>query len=968
MDKTKNWRVSMIFWGVALAIVSIVGLFLASVWLYFTIRRKFAHSKFLVEAFFIGVALLTSIATKFAVQLVVLDGETLEKGFIAVIQAIYGSIGGLTFEGLIEFEGTIVPSLLQCLYYGSSIYAGAMTLFVISAKASYEFYGLMQLLRRDKNRDIYVLTAVTDETVHLAKDIKKHYQQQLEVYKKDKKSVARPNDYMVVFASPNLEPFDGKDELCREIMAHGFVYWSYVKDKSHPKSIAKSLFLNNKNRENYSCRFVVFAFGADNHIPQEEENMDIIFDDIHARLLKDDGMRIEYVLLTKRTINYQAYDYHNRTMLLDFAKVLKSATVTVQLADKTKEQQVVSFVSGDQVDQGLRNFVYASKQEKKALEKSGYKKYWSACEAYLVEQYSKRIILDVWNESETIGKQTVQRLAQMGLQDQLIANNAGLLVWALGFGSTGQSITNDLFVQTSALDDKGLARDFAVEVFDPSARQLGGLFAFEHPCFAHEDSVRGATEKQSLALESLLAHALQNRTISEQHFKDYTVAFHKFFANVVSLAESKHNKAQQSPFDGEMPTPVYRFNNVACTDFDFFTHVDNVTGREVKFTHNRQLCLEILDILNGYIAEMGNDIDPEFGEALGDIRNKLELGMQLDVPDAPNIIVVATGDDYRNVLTANAIIQDVSNEKQCRSDNSGGRYHGCKQYIVVNIWNRHNNALLINGHGVWNESHTVLTSDNLVVIVVGNNDEIYTYGEIVEHSVEENYHCVYSCMSDWLNECYMQRDDVQMMYNWLVTQYKKADVTTEEEKLAVGQFWGDCINVLASVFAKISNRDVSTTAEVATVLANLEKISKKTKFQGLQNLGALKFVGETMRLWFDQHDTQLPQRSYAKISIWEKSSNRSASLFAPMHNAKYMQQTNGEGVLDNAKIFAQLSAWEHQRWVRFHLAHGWTFFECQEETKRELCKQHNCIKPFADLSEWTIFYDSLNVIWAILKQ
>ncbi len=958
----------MIFWGVTLAIVSIVGLFLASVWLYFTIRRKFAHSKFLVEACFIGVALLTSIATKFAVQLVVLDGETLEKGFIAVIQAIYGSIGGLTFEGLMEFEGTIVPSLLQCLYYGSSIYAGAMTLFVISAKASYEFYGLMQLLRRDKNRDIFVLTAVTDETVHLAKDIKKHYQQQWDAYKKDKKTVARPNDYMVVFAGPNLEPFDGKNELCREIMAHGFVYWSYVKDKSHPKSIAKSLFLNNKNREDYSCRFVVFAFGADNHIPQEEENMDIIFDDIHARLLKDDGMRIEYVLLTKRTINYQAYDYHNRTMLLDFAKVLKSATVTVQLADKTEAQQSISFVSGDQVDQGLRNFVYASKQEKKALEKSGYKKYWAACEAYLVEQYSKRIILDVWNESETIGKQTVQLLGQVGLQDQLVANNAGLLVWALGFGSTGQSITNDLFVQTSALDENGRARDFAVEVFDPSARQLGGLFAFEHPYFAHEDSVRGATEKQRAAVKQLLDYYVQKHELTEDQQRKYLVAFEKFFGNVVALAKSKHAKQAQSKFDGEMPTPVYRFNNVACTEFDFFTHVDNVTGRDVKFTHNRELCLEILALINMYVDEMGNNIDTDFGEILGDIRSNIERGMQLDIPDAPNVIVIATGDDYRNVLTANAIIQDISNEKQCTTANSGGRYHGCKQYIVVNIWNRHNNALLINGHGVWNESHTVLTSDNMVVIVVGNNDEIYTYNETVEHSTEENYHCVYSCMADWLYHSYMKRSDVSMMHNWLITQYKTFVESSKDENDASAYFWGDCINVLASVFTKISNRDVSSTTEVSTMLAKLEKISQKTKFQGLQNIGALKLVGETMRLWFEQQDTQLPQRSYAKISIWEKSSNRSASLFAPIHNAKYLQQTNGDGVLENAKIFAQLSAWEHQRWVRFHLAHGWTFFECEEETKRELCKQHNCIKPFGDLSEWTIFYDSLNVIWAILKQ
>ena len=288
----------------------------------------------------------------------------------------------------------------------------------------------------EKDKNIYVFTAVNDEALEMAENIKKT------------KSNAK-----IVFAGAGIDAFDRKDELCRKIMAGGFLYWSYSKDKNHLKSIAKTLLLNNANAGDYDKDFVIFAFDAVEHIPVEEDNLDIVFDDIKARIEqgKDDGLRIEYILLSKRSVNYQAYESANNRMKEDWEKTDKSKGV----------------------------------------------------------QYSERFVLDVWNEAQVSARRGVRKLMDVGMIDDIVSGEKGdIRAWTLGFGGVAEAITNEIFVATPGFVN-GKARGYSVEVYDLEVEQVEGLFRFKHPTYAYceagdAESVAINNKRKELGISELM--------------------------------------------------------------------------------------------------------------------------------------------------------------------------------------------------------------------------------------------------------------------------------------------------------------------------------------------------------------------------------------------------------------------------------------------------------------------------------
>ncbi|MEG1662963.1 MAG: hypothetical protein RR338_03165, partial [Clostridia bacterium] len=266
-----------------------------------------------------------SFAVKLAILLIFkFNNSQFEDGFLSVLISMYSSFGVLAFEGLSEFE--IGFAYLQCLYVGTSVCAGMVFVSVITAKANYEIYSRIIIYfnkistHLKKKTDIYIFTALTEDSITLARSIKAKYSENHFELKELKQTTMEKvhKRALIVFAGSELSVFNRKNELCREVMADGFLYWSYA--KSNNKSIAKSLRLNNRNKKNFNVRFVVLAFALDEKgIPKEEANMDVVFSDIKTRIAKEDNLRIEYLILTKREINYQAYDRSNRELLWEYA-------------------------------------------------------------------------------------------------------------------------------------------------------------------------------------------------------------------------------------------------------------------------------------------------------------------------------------------------------------------------------------------------------------------------------------------------------------------------------------------------------------------------------------------------------------------------------------------------------------------------------------------------------------------------
>ncbi|NCU32999.1 MAG: hypothetical protein EOM23_08740, partial [Candidatus Moranbacteria bacterium] len=111
----------------------------------------------------------------------------------------------------------------------------------------------------------------------------------------------------IVFAGNSLDSFNNKNELCKEVIAHSFLYWSYSNGGKCNKSLAKRLHLNNRNYDVYTRHFAIFAFASDKGIPKEEENSAQVFTDMELRKNNPDKLRIEYFVLTKRDIYFEAY-------------------------------------------------------------------------------------------------------------------------------------------------------------------------------------------------------------------------------------------------------------------------------------------------------------------------------------------------------------------------------------------------------------------------------------------------------------------------------------------------------------------------------------------------------------------------------------------------------------------------------------------------------------------------------------
>lgn len=431
--------------GAVILIIAYAGIMLA----YFALRKRFSETKHLIEIVTVVVVFLMSAVMKFVIAKFATDDngdmileDTIANNMALFFHSLYQGVGGLSLEGLADL-GDISSGLIRCLYTGTSVLGAFVFISVITATASYEIYSYVQLLIPENNKNIFVFTALTDESITLAKSIKAQYENA-------KNGVRKPK---IVFAGPDLEPFDKHDGLCREVSANGFLYWSYFqKDDDVPsRSIAKALCLNNKNKDDYTKKFVVFAFGSDEHVPQEEDNMNLVFRDIDARLeaKKADDLRIEYYILTKREVNYQAYNQ-------------KISEYGIKLKNKDQNADLSSMA-----------------------------------------------VVDVFNEAYVIGRNAVSKIMDSGLIDELAVQNGDnykdtLSVWALGFGGVSESVARELFIRSPGIDSDGNSRKYVVDVYDNADASNGspsGLFKISHPDYIVTARTREEAERADSGLD-----------------------------------------------------------------------------------------------------------------------------------------------------------------------------------------------------------------------------------------------------------------------------------------------------------------------------------------------------------------------------------------------------------------------------------------------------------------------------------
>lgn len=970
--------VGVVFCGILVVLVAVLITVIAYLWF----RIRFAHTKIIVEVLTILFALAVSVGVKAAV---LLNTATEQAGSVsAVFDALYKAIGGLTFEGVSPAdESAILPELLAA-YYGTSLYAGLVAIFIVSVKASYEFYSKLRLWLPTV-KSIYIITDISEETLLLAKSIKKN----------DRSS-------KIVFAGSRLPAFDRHNDLCQQAMANGFLYWSYARkakrraknfDRKENYGKTKRFYSGDKsitarvggcfsfgarglcylNKNNFFKRIVVLAFAAEDHIPLEAENIRIVCDDIRTRIARPDFIRVEYILQTKDGIAYDAYGQMYTELLNEFRN------------DYVKKKKIVFHTCPSDASQEIKKEVEKKNEE---INKEIENKFYS------------RFVINCWCESEAIGKQAVEKMAENGFDEFLAGNCEPLYMWTLGFGSRGKSITHELYVQSANIDDKGVPRKCLIDVFDSQADKVGGIYKFEHPNFIYVTD--NDMEAKFSLIRGWLGPMINRMSYSSNEEKEEMVkaCYKQIKAIGLPLAEygSKRYSWQTDKRDfynndsetGIIPRAIFRFNQVSCNGERFFEMIDRETG--VDRSRTRSTIKKIKTRLEG------TDFTPNDPCS--------ELYDLINTPSAPKVITVATGDDESNLEIANALIQDIINEDYKYADENA-KCEKEKQYLLVNITDKSNNVRLRKGEGEWDEDKKILRlNSRFYVMIVGNFNDIYTYESVIEQSKESYYNHLYEEINREIeklkdNTAYGRlieqgqefiltaglapspsgETGEQVVYYLAESSLKDfagmTDVCAQMENLKRlnrmqrGMFkltamTNEMIKKCAAVFDKLKKsapldnggvRLNDGTLENLIELLNSLYANKKNEYMNILTTSA-SFLSRCLRTYYRGQFYSESQKNYLKKSIWDKRSNQSAVSFRPILNRMYKEKCGNQ---NNGALYAWLCAVEHDRWVRLHLAYGWVY----GEKKLKKARNHTCIKAYGEnFDKNTVLYDLENVIWA----
>ncbi len=541
---------------------------------YFRLRQKHPESKLMNEIIVMGGTILVSFVARFVVAVlytyqqnpnfdVVLDG--MSNGLFA----LFALVGGMTFEGTYapdELYGLMDLGMnigAQILYYGAVAYAGVSALLILSTAVSYEVYSFFKLMGFMRRFDVvYIFTDVAEESIIMAQDIEQKEKQR----KKRRK-------FAILFMGSELEAFDHKNELHREIMDRGYIYWSYAKvgDKAKEGCLIKKMryklrWCQKRNKGDNRNKMVhIFALRNDEKLcAAENHNSDVIFGDISALLAdyckglaKDDVCKIptpvNYYLLTHGDINYEFYNTRCNEIVDSFFEEHNIQDTDVTLSDGSvvsKKKMVLRYIQ--------MHILSEAKLTGDDLVNRWQQRFLTSCDGLGFERY---------RASTKPSQDNVYRTA------------------IFGFGKTGQYALKSIFVSTSNVSKetgKFVSAQFIADVYDVGADHRSGEFAYAHPLFLCKVDSDNHTP---LANKVLIDWG---KTASNDAL-DYIYA--KAGAHSLKL---DHQQVWE-----DMAFPIIDYHRVSCLRQDFMNQIDGSLGifdkQSVRY--------------NSFVVSMGNDED-----------------------------------------------------------------------------------------------------------------------------------------------------------------------------------------------------------------------------------------------------------------------------------------------------------------------------------------------------------------------
>lgn len=206
------------------AILSLGIIYLTIMLVYCVLRKHMVHKKYKLEFIFVLCIIMASLVVKMWIYYESNHIDFL-SGMNAFFESFYYAIWNLTLSNN-ESVGE-QNQVLIIIYNGITILSFLLFASIITARANYEIYSTIILsISKLFLKETYIFTAVTEDTLQLAKSIRQN----------NKKA-------NIIFSSDHLGVFDRKDPLHREIMYNNYIYIEGYRaiNPKKKKSIIKKL-------------------------------------------------------------------------------------------------------------------------------------------------------------------------------------------------------------------------------------------------------------------------------------------------------------------------------------------------------------------------------------------------------------------------------------------------------------------------------------------------------------------------------------------------------------------------------------------------------------------------------------------------------------------------------------------------------------------------------------------------------
>ena len=617
--------------GIIIGIILLIALLVGFIIFYFALRKKWPYRRIGNEVIVISTVFLMAFAIRLAVVLcdpaLSVSLDNIETGVSAVFYVLYSTIGGLSFEGIDGLTSLSAVGIMQSVYYGVLVVAGLIVLLIISVKISYEWYSYLALRGRRlvmrKYRRIFVFTDVTEESLLLAADIKRTNGNSRAQNDGSDKPVRKKRDYLIVFTSDRLDPFDRKNEMHREIMCNGYYYYSYKNNRPREgSSILKILGLKSSFDEDavYKKEVHIFALKNDKELrAAEEDNSDLLFKDIEA------------------TLN----DFTINCVEETTEKGEEDKRKTRKKADKKNSYVGLPCV--------LKYYVLSNRSV-------NYQFFIRMLNKCVPNKSDRRFFqINILNEAVLSARDMIERLKSYYIKQRNVAEWENYLkafslneknayrTCILGFGDKGEQAMKQLYMHecVNMLDfSKGAGviyggeenrgknpKKFIADVYDTRMDELSGKFSYAHPLYA---------------------------CLNESGKEDENIIYANAKKSYVSSYPKGKKRDARKYFD-KMHLPIVVFRNKSCFGLGFMKNIDeNFAGARVVEARNYRSFVVTLGDDNKNIS-MANLLLDDF---------KHELSGSPKKSGVPKILFVS----IRNEKNISRINWSSNDEKEYEND------------------------------------------------------------------------------------------------------------------------------------------------------------------------------------------------------------------------------------------------------------------------------------------------------------